>query len=104
MKRFVPIAALSLLVSACAFIDTTPEGEQVHFRAPDEIHSCRLVGTTTGSVLAEIAGIPRNRYKVEAELDALARNSAAEMGGDAIVPLGQVEDGRRSFQVYRCRP
>lgn len=105
MRSRVPsLIAMMVLLSGCAFVDTTPAGEQVRVREADEIHSCRHIGSTSGSVLAEIARVPRNPHRVEAELDALARNAAAEMGGDTIVPAGSVQDGRRSYEVYRCRP
>ena len=37
------------------------------------------------------------------ELERLGRNSAAEMGGDTIVPMSKVIDGERVFNVYQCR-
>ena len=104
MKRFVLIAALPLLATACSFVETTPAGEGVAVRTADEVRDCRQIGTVSGSVLAKIAGFPRNAQTMAAETEMLARNASAEIGGDTIVPLGAVEDGRRNFAVYRCRP
>ena len=32
----------------------------------------------------------------------LARNAAADMGGDTIVPTSAVNEGKRSYAVYKC--
>jgi hypothetical protein len=42
--------------------------------------------------------------KVAGELEALARNEAALMGGDTVVAELPVKDGRQVFGVYRCQP
>jgi hypothetical protein len=39
---------------------------------------------------------------VQDNLNVTARNSAAKMGADTIVPASQVEDGKQTFNVYRC--
>ena len=36
------------------------------------------------------------------ELRIVARNSAARMGGDTIVPLTVIEEGQQTFVVYKC--
>jgi hypothetical protein len=38
------------------------------------------------------------------ELNILARNSAVELGGDTVVPRSDdVADGKRVYDVYRCK-
>jgi len=39
---------------------------------------------------------------IQGELESLARNEAALMGGDAIVPASAIERGRQTFDVYLC--
>jgi len=39
---------------------------------------------------------------VQDDLNVTARNSAANMGADTIVPASKVEDGKQAFNVYRC--
>ena len=46
----------------------------------------------------------RDPEKVASELADLARNEAALMRGDTIVPASEIIDGRRSFDVYQCFP
>jgi len=61
-----------------------------------------MLGKTTVSVKAAVAGIPRDEKKVQKELEALARNSAIDLKGDTVVPLSAADKGQQSFSVYRC--
>jgi hypothetical protein len=102
-----PVIALLLVTAAalaggCSWVSLTPGGEKVRVLEPEEVGTCRLLGKTTATTSAAVAGIGRSFPKVLEELERLARNSAADMGGDTIVPEGRVEDGRRTFGVYRC--
>jgi len=54
------------------------------------------------SLKAKVAGINRDAEQVAKELAMLARNAAADMGGDTVVPATEVTDGKRSFTVYKC--
>ena len=49
-----------------------------------------------------IAVIKRSAKKVQEELDALAKNEAAERGADSIVRTSKVIEGKQSFDLYRC--
>lgn len=92
-----------LLVSGCTWVKPTPSGEQVRIvSTPTEIASCKKIGNTTVSLLDKIGYFKRDPKKVEDELAILGRNSAAEMGGDTILPVSEVYLGERSFDVYRC--
>ena len=91
-----------LLVSGCASIKLSETGEKVRVLAPDEISSCRELGKTNTSVTAKVLGVDRPLETLEKELALIARNSAANMGGDTIVPLTVVEDGKQSFVVFKC--
>ena len=52
---------------------------------------------------SDIATIDRNREKVGKELETLARNSAAKMGGDVIVPESEIsETGEQTFGIFDC--
>lgn len=70
--------------------------------SPTEIVGCRKIGNTTVSLLDKVGYFNRDRQKVENELSILGRNSAAEMGGDTILPISDIFQGERSFAVYRC--
>lgn len=104
MNKMRTLCALAgiLLASGCSWVKTTPEGEKVRVLDQDEIATCKELGNTTVSLMDKIAGIDRNPQKVEEELRILARNSAARIGGDTVVPASAVENGQQRFAVYRC--
>jgi hypothetical protein len=91
-----------LLGTGCAWVSLTPEGETVRVLAPAQAAGCQGLGHTTSQTTGRVLMFARVERTVNEELDSLARNEAARMGGDAVVPRGAVEDGRRSFDVYRC--
>ena len=102
-SRFLTLfAMLSLSLGACTWVELTEEGKAVAImkEAPK---SCKRLGQTSSQIKSDIASIDRNREKVATELQTLARNSAASMGGDLIVPESEVsESGQQSFGIYLC--
>ena len=51
------------------------------------MQDCRRLGKTRVEVVSEVAFVKRSDEKVEQELTELARNEAAKVGGDMIVPI-----------------
>lgn len=103
------IAAAALLAVAalagCTWVDLTNEGRGVRVASAAEVEGCERLGATHSKTSDTVWIFARSDAKVKSELESLARNEAAAMGGDAIVPTGPVsEGGRRSFDVYRCGP
>jgi len=100
---FVPIVAI--LIMGLKWVKLTPEGEKVRVLEAGEIASCRKLGKTTVSVRANIVGNwKRKEKKVKRDLEYQARNSAAAdfEGGDTIVAISDVEEGKQKFNVYKC--
>jgi hypothetical protein len=98
------IASFLLLagISGCTWVSLTKEGVQVAVMNNVDA-SCKKLGTTTSIGRSEVASIDRNEEKVATELETLARNHAATMGGNAIVRVGPVTaDGQQNFAVYNC--
>jgi len=103
--RFPSILILALFagaMSACTWVELTEQGKgvKVMSEAPSE---CKKLGATRSMTKSDIASIDRNREKVATELETLARNAAASMGGDTIVPETEIsEQGEQSFGIYDC--
>ncbi len=95
-------ALLLLALAGCTWVKTTPEGEKVRVLEPTEVGSCKRIGQTTVTGKANLAGVERDRSKVARELRTLARNSAADIGGDTVVPMTDIEGDRQIFAVYKC--
>ena len=59
------------------------------------------LGTVNTKVVNKVV-FSRDMEKVAGELADLARNETALMGGDTIIPISEIIEGRRSFGVYQC--
>lgn len=90
------------LTAGCTWVKLTPQGQEARVLQPDQVGSCKALGTTTVQVAATVLGIPRPRRDVEHDLDAMARNAVQSAGGDTIVANGQEENGVQTFSMYRC--
>ena len=87
---------------SCTWVEPTKEGLDVTLVKPYNVETCIKLGETTASVKHQIGPVTRSEEKVVEELVTLARNKAAEMGGDSIVTIAPVKDGVMSFEVYKC--
>lgn len=101
-NKLVFVILVSISVVSCTWVKMTPEGEKVRVLSADEISRCKKLGQTEVSLKNDVAGFKRGEEKVKKELETLARNSAANMDGDTVVPITDIEDGKQSFAVYRC--
>ena len=101
MKNTLILIAATVLLSSCSGIKLTNAGEKVRILDPGEVSSCRKLGKTNNAVTARVV-VERPEDAIAKELRILARNSAAGMGGDTIVPLTVIENGQQTFEVYKC--
>lgn len=101
-KKILAVGSTVLLFNACSWVDLSAQAEKVEVMNRDQAAVCERVGQTTSQVVDQVAFLDRSKEKQEKELITLARNEAASMGGNAIVPATQVTDGRQRFVVYRC--
>ena len=95
-------AFIVLLISSCTWIKLTPDGEKARVLTKAEVVNCKMLGKTTVSLKATIAGFERNAEKVKKELETLARNHAVDLKGDTVVPESEIKNGQQSFAIYRC--
>ncbi len=97
----VPLFGL-LLLPGCTFVSLVPEAESVSVVDEQAAAACEELGTTRVEVLDKIGFISRNSKKVSGELDTLARNAGIDLKGNAVVPSGPVDGGKRTYRVLRC--
>jgi hypothetical protein len=97
------VAVCIALLQGCAWVKPTASGAEVRVATPAEVAGCREAGSTQVSVLDKVAGVRRGYTTVSEELATLARNSAAQLGGDTVVPTSEIVDGAQTFAVYDCR-
>ena len=96
------MVAFAVSAVGCTWVALTPEGRNIGVLQDTEVTECQKIGKTTSTTATRVVFFPRGNRKVREELESLARNEAAEMGGDAIVPIETPVSGRQSFEMYRC--
>lgn len=95
------ITAISL--SACTWVAPTKGSQEVLHVKAGNVSNCKKLGTTTASVTHKIGVLTRDKEDVKKELIVLGKNNAAKLDGDSIVARDDnYEDGKMSFDIYRC--
>jgi hypothetical protein len=101
VRAGIKVLALTLPLCACTWVKLTDAGAGVEQATPNQIADCRLIGNVSATTQDRVV-LQRGRGKVAEELIVLARNEAATLGGDTIVPAGPMGEGHQNFNVYRC--
>jgi hypothetical protein len=96
--------AASVYLSGCTWVALEPEGKRVRVvSSASNVEGCEAKGEITASVRDRIAFMDREPAKVADEVEALARNEAANLGADTILAQGDLADGARTYASYRCK-
>ena len=95
-----PLTA-SILLGACNFVQLSDAGGGVAQIGAADAVNCTNMGSVTANTRDKVV-VNRSREQVQEELIVLARNEAAGLGANAIVPVGQPENGSQQFTAYRC--
>ena len=102
MKTILITICTGLILTSCTWVKVTSRGETVHLvQSINATEPCKKLGKVNTKVISQFI-FDRDTEKVAGELADLARNEAGLMGGDTIVPVSDIIDGRRSFGVYQC--
>jgi len=96
----MPLTIISL--PACTWVEATKDSQQVTLVKDFNVKNCLKLGTTNVIGTYKVGIITREDETVTEELVTIARNRAAELGGDSIVAKGPAIEGKMSFDVYRC--
>ena len=99
MLLLLPVIAVA---GGCSFTKLTEAGANVRPATAAEVGSCTGLGRVTASVAHEVGFIQRGDGAVRDNVYDTAKNSAASMGGNTIVPASELRDGKQTFEVYRC--
>jgi len=102
MKKNLVVLCCVMLLTSCTWVKVTAQGESVRLvQSAKAVESCKRLGKVNAKVVNRVL-IDRDPEKVAAELANLARNEASASGGDTIVPISEIYEGRRTFAVYQC--
>ena len=93
---------LSLLLSACAWVNENPEGRRVNITTAGRVTHCNKVGNINVRSKYKLGFVLRNKNKLKQELEILARNEAVKLQASDIVADAPAEAGQQRYQAYRC--
>jgi hypothetical protein len=99
----VIMCAITVPTLGCTWVPLTDEGGNVRILQANAAADCQKISTVSSKTADRVVIFARSDRKVREELESLARNEAADAGGNAIVPIGAMTNGRQSFAVYRCQ-
>ena len=102
LSRSLAVVCLITAAGGCSWVKPTELGARVRVATTGEVEDCADAGTTHVSVMDKLGVVDRNQAKVAEELATLARNSAAQLGGDTVVAITEVVDGTQTFAVHQC--
>ncbi len=104
MSARTRLAGLLAVATACTWVPVTPEARRVEVSGIAAVASCEHVGVAQSKVWARSGPFHRSDRGVQRDLENLARDEATRLGGDTIVPRAAPDNGRQSYDVYRCQP
>lgn len=97
------LVIFALLPGGCTWNKSADTGSQVRKLEAGEIGGCEKIAVTHVSIMDKLESMSKAEGDVAAELTALARKSALQFGGNAIVELTEIRDGTQSFAIFSCR-
>lgn len=104
MRNLISLSLMALFLTACTWVELTPEAEDVRVVEAVHVANCKFMGTTTVSVKSDVASFKRNPEKIQSELETLAKNEAVKLKGDTLVATTEIVNGEQTFKVYKCNP
>jgi len=102
LRTLVATSSMLALLTACTWVQPDPGAAGIALLEPPEALDCQRLGQTTVSVRDRVAGVQRSPSQVTEELRTLARNSAIDLGGNAIVEEEMVDTSKQRFGIYLC--
>ena len=104
LLSFQEIGLLFLCVTSavgCTWVRMSDSGAEVRLITKNTAQNCQRIGKTTATTPQKVL-LNRKEVKVKAELQTLAQNEAARMGGNAIRADNETNNGKQTFTVFRC--
>ena len=100
------ISAVLLDLNGCAssLIGVREGADSVSLADSNQTSTCQSKGKTIVSVLTVVGFINRAEDDIEANLYQLARNNAVDASADTLVKGESKTLGKRTFEMFKCRP
>jgi len=93
---------LAIVLIGCAGPGRQRPADRVRVVTAEQLHGCTNVGFAHVSVVDKLQQLQQVDGALAEKLVSLAGNSAAQLGGNAIVEMTNIVDGSQSFAVFKC--
>ena len=100
--NYLILCSCIISLSACTWVEPTKESNDVTLVKSFNVKSCTKLGASTATVTHKVGIITRDKETVIEELNTMAKNHAAEIGGDSIVELLPAVEGSMKYEIYKC--
>ena len=101
IKNIVLLFGLLIVIFGCASPELTLQGSKVNVGKESDLKQCQMLGSTLLSLSPNrVRWIKEEQMKKQLTVE--ARNFAARIGGNMILPAAPVEEGKQSFKIYNC--
>lgn len=102
-KTFLKVTLTTLLLATtgCSVVKVSEAGKRVSLISSDDAFNCQRVGNVNTSVLDNVLFVPRNKQKIQSDLDKLARDQAVLMHANSLVRVSSIE-GQGKYIAYNC--
>ena len=98
----IGLGAFVVTFAACSFVSLNPQAENTTVLPKGSSYAnCKFLGNTNVSIWSKATTF-QSQEKAESQLDTLARNEAASMGGNTVTPTSDIVNGQRTYGVYNC--
>ena len=100
MKNIIFLLGLLFVITGCG-PELTLQGGKVGVGEEADIERCRMLGSTRLSLTPTRLKLMKEE-DMKDRLTIEARNFAARVGGNMVLPFGAIEEGKQSFKIYNC--
>ena len=101
-KLSLTLIAIAAVTSSCTWVKVSEQASSVAVANAANVRACKHISEVNVSVPNKVGFVKRDADKVATELANMARNEAVNDAGDTVVPSSAIENGRQSFNVYKC--
>lgn len=93
----------AITLISCSFVSLDPQARDVIVSADtNSLKTCKFINTTTVSLWSKAETFQSDKT-VATQLDTLARNEAATMGGNVVIPNSEINNAQKTYSVYKCK-
>lgn len=103
LKMNIILLGITASLTACSFVSLDPQAKDIMVSTDtNKLSNCKFIGNTNVSLWSK-AETFQSQKTTESQLNTLARNQAATMGGNTVITESATNDAvQKTYRVYNC--